>query len=133
MHKRERSPTPPSYNKRSRMSPPPRSRPDYRPQRTNSGHGGSSASGSSNPAEDRAARLAAMTSNATSLTAERKERLTTLLAEEKAELEAEEKARAKSGGMGSFLSQEQKKVFGGSGGLEDRIRRGRGGMVAIVD
>ena len=72
-----------------------------------------------------------MSSNATSLTAERKERLTTLLATEKAELEAEEKARSKSGGMGSFLSQEQKKVFGGS--VEDRIRRGRGGMVAIVD
>lgn len=62
------------------------------------------------------------------MTVERRERLTTLLAQEKAELEAEERARAKSGGMGSFLSHEQKKVFGGSGGIEERIRRGRGQM-----
>ena len=81
-----------------------------------------------NDAEDRASRLAAMTSSATTLTVERRERLTTLLAQEKAEHELEERARAKSGGMGSFLSHEQKKVFGGSGGLEDRIRRGRGQM-----
>ena len=39
-----------------------------------------------------------------------------------AELEAEERERAKSKGMGGFLSHEQKKVFGGSGGLEERIR-----------
>lgn len=62
------------------------------------------------------------------MTVERRERLTTLLAQEKAELEAEERARANSGGMGSFLSHEQKKVFGGSGGIEERIRRGRGQM-----
>ena len=40
--------------------------------------------------------------------------------EEKADLEADERARAKSKGMGGFLSQEQKKVFGGGGGLEER-------------
>ena len=74
-----------------------------------------------------------MSSNATSMTSERKERLTALLAEEKAELEAEERRRAKSKGIGSFLSAEQKKVFGGEGGLEDRIRRGRGGLVAEAD
>lgn len=74
-----------------------------------------------------------MTSNATSLTVERKEHLTSLLEREKAEREAEERARAKSKGMGDFLSHEQKKVFGGSGGLEDRIRRGRGGMVVDAD
>ena len=34
----------------------------------------------------------------------------------------------KSKGMGGFLSHEQRKVFGGSGGLEERIRRGRGQM-----
>lgn len=82
---------------------------------------------------ERAARLAAMTSNAVSMSHERKERLTNLLAEEKAELEAEEQRRAKSKGMGSFLNTEQKKVFGGTGGLEDRIRRGRGGLVAEAD
>lgn len=74
-----------------------------------------------------------MSSNASSLTVERKERLERLLAEEKAELEAEDKLRAKSGGMGSFLNQEQKKVFSGTGGIEERIRRGRGGMVAVAD
>ena len=80
-------------------------------------------------AEDRATRLAAMTSNSTTMAAERQERLAALLEKEKAELEAEERARAKSKGMGNFLSHEQKKAFGGTGGLEDRIRRGRGGLV----
>ena len=74
-----------------------------------------------------------MTSNAAKHEDERKERLMSLLEKEKAEYEAEEKARARSGGMGSFLSQEQKKVFGGAGGVEERIRRGRGGMVAEAD
>lgn len=82
---------------------------------------------------DRAARLAAMTSNASSMVAERQERLKELLEREKAELEADEEARAKSKGMSGFLSHEQKKVFGGVGGLEDRIRRGRGGMVVDAD
>ncbi|KAF5368644.1 hypothetical protein D9758_002301 [Tetrapyrgos nigripes] len=46
----------------------------------------------------------------------------------------EEEARKKSKGMGDFISTEQKKVFGGTeGGLEDRIRRGRGGMVIDRD
>ena len=64
---------------------------------------------------------------------ERQERLKELLEREKAELEADEEARAKSKGMSGFLSHEQKKVFGGVGGLEDRIRRGRGGMVVDAD
>ncbi|KAH9944253.1 Pre-mRNA splicing factor-domain-containing protein [Epithele typhae] len=54
--------------------------------------------------------------------------LTQLLERERAEHEAEERERVKSKGMGGFLSHEQKKVFGGSGGLEERIRRGRGQM-----
>jgi len=74
-----------------------------------------------------------MTTNASSMTSERREHLTTLLAQEKAELELEEKARVKSKGMGGFLSQEQKKVFGGSGGIEERIRRGRGQMRVDAD
>ena len=53
-----------------------------------------------------------MSSNATSLTEERREHLTKLLEREKEEAEAEERARAKSKGMGGFLSHEQKKVFG---------------------
>jgi len=64
---------------------------------------------------------------------ERQQRLNALLEKEKADLEAEERARAKSKGMGGFLSQEQKKVFGGSGGLEERIRRGRGGMLVDAE
>ncbi|KAF8633037.1 hypothetical protein AX15_001627 [Amanita polypyramis BW_CC] len=83
--------------------------------------------------EERAERLAAMTSNATTMATERQERLAALLEKEKTELEAEERARAKSRGMGSFLNHEQKKAFGGAGGLEDRIRRGRGGLVIDAD
>jgi hypothetical protein len=84
-------------------------------------------------AEARNARLAAMASNATAMSADRQQRLSALLEKEKAELEADEQARAKSKGMSGFLSQEQKRVFGGVGGLEDRIRRGRGGMVVDAD
>lgn len=82
---------------------------------------------------DREARLAAMSSNASSMSAERQQRLAAMLEKEKAELATEEQSRAKSRGMGVFLSHEQKKVFGGSGGLEERIRRGRGGMVVDND
>jgi len=83
--------------------------------------------------EDRAARLAAMSNSAAEMSADRKDRLNALLEKEKADLEAEERARAKSKGMGGFLSNEQKKVFGGHGGLEERLRRGRAGLVAQVD
>jgi hypothetical protein len=74
-----------------------------------------------------------MTTNAAEMSTERKDRLHALLEKEKAELEAEERARQKSKGMGGFLSNEQKKVFGGHGGLEERLRRGRAGLVAQVD
>ncbi|KAG5644614.1 hypothetical protein DXG03_008092 [Asterophora parasitica] len=104
--------------KRTRRSPsPPRHRPSYDAQAI---------------AEQRAARLAAMTADADKMSVERQERLAALLEKEKAELEADEAARAKSKGMGGFLSQEQKKVFGGTGGLEERIRRGRGGLVGNI-
>ncbi|KAJ7040408.1 Pre-mRNA splicing factor-domain-containing protein [Mycena alexandri] len=108
--------------KRSRMSPPPppRAAPPAR-------------SMADKAADDRAARLAAMSTNATSMSKERQERLALMLEKEKAELARDEEARIKSKGMGGFLSQEQKKVFGGSIGLEDRIRRGRGGMVVDAD
>ncbi|THH19037.1 hypothetical protein EW146_g2040 [Bondarzewia mesenterica] len=120
--KRRRSQSPPDHNthfiKRTRISPPP-SRPPN--------------ASISSAAEDRAARLASMSSNATSLESDRKERLTALLEKEKAELEAEERLRAKSKGMGGFLNHEQKKVFSGQGGLEERLRRGRAGLVSVVD
>ena len=113
--KRYRSPSPAHDHKRTRPSPP------LKPPTATSA------------SEDRAARLAAMSSNAAEMSTERKDRLNALLEKEKAELEVEERARAKSKGMGGFLSNEQKKVFGGHGGLEERLRRGRAGLVAQVD
>jgi len=114
---RRRSPPP----KRVRHSPPP-------PRATHT-----NMNGKSQAEIDREARLAAMQANAGSMSEERQHRLAALLEKEKAELEADERARAKSKGMTGFLSQEQKRVFGGTGGLEDRIKRGRGGMVVDAD
>jgi len=82
--------------------------------------------------DDRASRLAAMSSNATSMSTERQERLTKLLEQEKIELEAEQKAREKSRGMSGYLSQEQKRMMG-SVGLDERIKRGRHGLVSERD
>ncbi|KAK7059205.1 RNA-splicing factor [Paramarasmius palmivorus] len=113
-----------NLNHRTRRSPPPPPRVFHQPPADGS---------SSKASEDRAAKLAAMSSDAKTMDVERQERLKQLLEKEKAELAADEAARAKSKGMGGFLSQEQKKVFGGSGGLEDRIRRGRGAMVIDAD
>ncbi|KZP25438.1 hypothetical protein FIBSPDRAFT_390870 [Athelia psychrophila] len=114
--------------KRMRYSPPapprPAERPSYRAPPP-------PAKSAETLAEERAAKLAAMTSSASSLTVERHQRLGELKVREEAELAEEERLRAKSKGMGGFLSQEQKKVYGG--GLEDRIRRGRGGMVVDTD
>ncbi|KIM47783.1 hypothetical protein M413DRAFT_439454 [Hebeloma cylindrosporum] len=122
--KRSRSP-----NSRQRSPPPKRIRQEHSPPpppRASDNH--------INRAEqDRAARLAAMSSNANSMSEDRQKRLAALLEKEKAELEADERARAKSKGMSGFLSHEQKRVFGGVGGLEDRIRRGRGGLVVDAD
>ncbi|PSS05457.1 hypothetical protein PHLCEN_2v3837 [Hermanssonia centrifuga] len=113
----------PIPQKRSRNTPPPPRRPSQ---------AGNSKSAADLEAE-RTARLAAMSTDASTMTVERRERLTKLLEQEKAELDAEERVRAKTKGMGSFLSQEQKKVFGGGGGLEERIRRGRGQMHVDAD
>ena len=121
--KRSRSPS----SRRQRSPPPKRIRQDHSPPpRTYNNH--------INRAEqDRAARLAAMSSNANSMSEDRQKRLAALLEKEKAELEADERARAKSKGMSGFLSHEQKRVFGGVGDLEDRIKRGRGGLVVDAD
>ncbi|KAF9786193.1 Pre-mRNA splicing factor-domain-containing protein [Thelephora terrestris] len=115
--KRQRSQTPPRRApppKRSRVSPPPTTT-------------------QTQPEQDRAARLAAMSSNATEMSSERQEHLKKLLEQEKRELELEQTLRAKSKGAGGFLNQEQKKVFGGSGDLGDRLRRGRAGLVSSID
>ncbi|KAF7320477.1 Cir-N domain-containing protein [Mycena kentingensis (nom. inval.)] len=120
--KRPRSPSPVQryehnpYAKRPRMSPPPA--PNAMAERA---------------ANDRAARLAAMQSNAQTMNVQRQERLAALLEKEKADLARDEEARRKSKGMGDFINHEQKKVFGGSIGLEDRMRRGRGGLVVDAE
>ncbi|KDR85427.1 hypothetical protein GALMADRAFT_234299 [Galerina marginata CBS 339.88] len=123
--KRSRSPSPrrrspPPKRIRAERSPPP-------PPRASSSNTNIKAE------EDRAARLAAMTLNANSMSEDRQKRLAALLEKEKAELEADERARTKSKGMSGFLSEEQKRVFGGVGGLEDRIKRGKGGLVVDAD
>ena len=115
--KRQRSISPPRRApppKRSRVSPPPTTT-------------------QTQPPGDRAARLAAMSSNATEMSSERQEHLKKLLEQEKREMELEQELRAKSKGMGGFLNQEQKKVFGGSGDLEERLRRGRAGLVSRIE
>lgn len=115
------------HGKRTRYSPPAHPR----PAPTRSSRPSNAANKAYDGADDRAARLAAMSSSASGLEVERQQRLATIRAKEEAELNAEEKARAKSKGMGGFLSNEQKKVY--NGGLEERIRRGRGGMVVDAD
>jgi hypothetical protein len=117
------------HGKRTRYSPPLPVPP--RPASIQSSRPSNGANKSSDAADDRAARLAAMSSSASNLTVERQQRLAAIRAKEEAELEADEKARTKSQGMGGFLNNEQKKVY--SGGLEDRIRRGRGGMIIDAD
>ena len=72
-----------------------------------------------------------MSSNASALTVDRKERLTNLLAEEKLELEAEEQRRAT--GKSRFLFEEQKKLLGAAGGIEETFRRGRKGYAIDKD
>lgn len=113
-------------SKRYRMDPPPQ--PLTRP--LNQAH--SSGKDAKSAAEERAARLAAMSSNASDMQEERKKRLAELLAKEKAELAKEELERSKSaktGGIGGFMSADYKKVYSGEGGLEDRIRRSRNTLV----
>jgi hypothetical protein len=123
--KRSRSPSP-----RRRSPPPKRSR--YSPPHAPHAQNGQT-SGYTQDRADRASRLAAMQVNANSTSEDRQKRLAALLEKEKADLAADERAREKSKGMSSFLSQEQKRVFGGTGGLEDRMRRGTVGMVVEAD
>jgi len=69
-------------------------------------------------------------SNASDVNDERRRRLETRLAEERAEMELENKLRAKSGGSSAFINDQQKRVFGGlDGGLGEYMRRGKMGMV----
>jgi len=86
--------------------------------------------------EDRAARLAAMSSSAQEMNLERRQRLEMMLkqeTEDKAREDQDRMYRAKSGGVGGFLDSERRKVYAGGmeGGLGERIRRGRGAMVGV--
>ncbi|KAF8167678.1 Pre-mRNA splicing factor-domain-containing protein [Crassisporium funariophilum] len=134
-----RQPLPPRHSdvgKRSRSSSPRPRSPVHKRVRVNPSPpppGPRAQPAQAGDADARNARLAAMTSNASSMSVDRQQRLAALLEKEKAELEADEKARVQSKGMSGFLAQEQKRVFGGVGGLEDRIRRGKGGMVVDAD
>ena len=118
-NRRSRSPEP-TFRRRHSRSPPRRNRrEDNKSRRSRSQRPVNK--GYSATANERAARLAAMSSNASALTVDRKERLTNLLAEEKLELEAEDQRRAI--GKSRFLYKEQKKL----GVIEETFRRGRGG------
>ncbi|KAI0296237.1 Pre-mRNA splicing factor-domain-containing protein [Russula brevipes] len=112
LRKRHRSRSPAvetaPYPKRSRPSPPPK--PPIAPSVN----------------EGRAARLAAMTSNAAEMSTERKDRLNALLEKEKAELEAEERTRSKSKGMGGFLSTNRRKYLGVTAASRNGL--GEGGL-----
>jgi len=121
---RDRSPLPRrSLSRReilSRAMPPPRRSPPPRPV----------ARSMADLEADRAARLAAMSSSATTLTEERKVRLEQLLEQEKAEAATEE-ARRKSN-KSSFLEREELRLVGGGMSLEERMRRsGRQGLQRI--
>lgn len=73
-----------------------------------------------------------MSTDADTLSASRVTRLAAIEAQERVEQESEDAARKKaaSNGMkGSFMREQEKMVFGGGLGLEERIKRGRGGMV----
>ncbi|KAG0123952.1 Pre-mRNA splicing factor-domain-containing protein [Tuber indicum] len=75
--------------------------------------------------------IAEMVANASQMNADRAKRLTELAIREKAELEAEEKARmrtSKVGGKGEFLTGVNRKV--GDLDLGERVRRGRQTLVA---
>ncbi|PBP24431.1 pre-mRNA-splicing factor Cwc25 [Diplocarpon rosae] len=85
------------------------------------------------PTEEREAerqrKLDAMQQDATSLDADREKRLAALAEQERAQYEAEDKARARSskyGDKGDFISGLHKKA--GNMGLADRIGRGRQGL-----
>ena len=72
-----------------------------------------------------------MTADADALSAARTTRLAALEEAERVEAAAEDEARKKAasvGGKGSFMREQEKMVFGGMN-LEERVRRGRGGMV----
>jgi len=71
-----------------------------------------------------------MASDASAVESSRQARLAVYDAQEKAEMEAEDAKRRRAGkdNKSSFV-REQEKVLYGSMGLEDRLKRGRAGLV----
>lgn len=80
-----------------------------------------------------------MTSDASALESARSTRLAALEAAEKAEKEVEDKERKESllgkkgTGTGGFMREQQKMAYGGAIGLDERLRRGRAGLVREVE
>ncbi|KAG8691487.1 hypothetical protein FRC09_011610 [Ceratobasidium sp. 395] len=90
-------------------------------------------------AEERAARLAAMSADAASMQSERNVRLAKIKVLEEAEAAKEEEERmraSKEGGKGAFMRDQEKALYGGGGGgmdLAERLRRGRKDLVRERD
>jgi len=78
-----------------------------------------------------------MTQDASSMEASRQVRLAQMEAEEKAQIEAEEAKRKKTGKgiKGSFLREQESMVYGVGNGmnLEERLSRNRAGLVRESD
>jgi len=80
-----------------------------------------------------------MTIDASDVDASRATRIAALQATEQAELAAEEENRRKSAkvkggdGKGEFMREQARVVYGGGGGLEERLKRGRGALVRESD
>jgi len=77
-----------------------------------------------------------MTADADELVSSRATRLAALQAVEEAEKAAEDEKRKKAmskGGQGDFMREQTKMVYGGSMGLEERLKRGRGALVRESD
>jgi hypothetical protein len=135
-HRVERSPPPQPHHAEHSPPPPPRRErhrsPVSRLTEPRPAHNG--------PSRDdleaaRQARLAQMSADADSLNASRATRLAQIQALEKAEFEREEAARKKAGpdGKAAFMRQQEKIVFGGGMNLEERLKRGRVGLVRESD
>ncbi|KAI4209480.1 MAG: hypothetical protein LQ351_007611 [Letrouitia transgressa] len=139
-YSQRRSPSPfnrkPSRNKRSPM-PPSQEKNDFHKLRQSKSWHNTLPRGPSirmNPLrpqenEERQAKLAAMEQNASDLDRHRARRIAAIEKQEKADLDADEAARARSakyGSKGEFMNSLNRKA--GELGIGERIRRGRQGM-----
>ena len=137
---RRRSATSPTYDSRRRSSPTnhnrwhqrssPRSR-SRSPVRYNGHHNNNNTASKS--AEEKAAKLASMQSTASELEISRSARLKAIERQEKADLEIEEKMRARNAkrgdGKADFVRAMSRQI--GDMGIEKQVRRGRGRLEKI--